>query len=76
MYDILWTEIFKSGQMARNVFETVIFSLIFCNNFVTFKGLWPEKVGKWPEIFEKWPRKNPVIPRVCGVFGQKPTFFS
>lgn len=35
-----------------------------------------KKVAKWPIIFEKWPRWNPVFMRVCGFFGQKPTFFS
>ena len=73
MIDILWPDLSAKVGNWPDLSEK---RLIFCNNFVTISCFWPEKVGKWPDFFEKWPRKNPVIPRVCGHFGQMARFFS
>jgi len=37
-------------------------------------AFWSKKVGKWPLLKMDLATKNPVFMRVCGVFGQKPTF--
>ena len=66
---------FQKWAIAQFLEKRGHFWLFFCNNFVTFLVLWPEKVGKWPVFFQKWAAKNVEFMGFIGICGQKPSFF-